>query len=522
MAPAGFGLVGGVLVVATATLAQAVDAQPLDAPSRAADETARAAYSLYVLSDSSVMYGEGLSLNNSGQVAASSDTRDGGVFVWSPGVGAHGLPVPRGDVDLYAPVINDKGQVAGDLLTDDGWSAFLWDPVEGMSTFGTPAGAFVTWTSDVNNHGQAIGAMNVTADALHDSEVDTHNHAFVWDATNGIRDLGTLPGGLDSRAVDINDKGQVVGTFDLPPDSDGACCSTHAVLWDPVTGIRDLGALPGGGRSEAVAINQSGQVVGDSEGHAFLWDPVTGMRDLGPGQAVDINDKGQVVGTYWGEGPHGGSFVWDPSTGNRDLGTLPGWTGDIRAMDINNLGQVAGYLYTSSHPDRGPLPNRAFMWDPVAGIRDLGGLGTGDYRAFAINDKGQVAGITIPDGGTTRTLAVMWSPPSLWVPTSTTLKAKSYFGLYSTTLTRTEKLTLRDLVSQIPPGAVVTARATGMVRADGATKADKQRALKRAKAVRKFLTKLDLTGTITVSNHGRTNSTTKKARRVTITITYTQ
>lgn len=69
-------------------------------------------------------------------------------------------------------------------------------------------------------------------------------------------DLGTL-GGSDSRALAINDQGQVVG------NSLTAVFTSHAFSWTQAGGIVDLGTL-GGPHSNAVAVNESGQVAGSS------------------------------------------------------------------------------------------------------------------------------------------------------------------------------------------------------------------------------------------------------------------
>ncbi len=187
--------------------------------------------------------------------------------------------------------------------------------------------------------------------------------------------------------------------------------------------------------------------------------------------------------------------------------TLPA---SITVDATSSSGSVVTFTATATDPEDGALTPAC---SPVSGSSFP--VGTTTVTCTAVDARGERASGTFTV--TVRPHSPKPLPPT---PVSTTLTAKSYFGLYSTTLSTSEKRTLRTLVAKIPSGAAVTAKATGMVRTGGATKADRKRALKRAQAVRSYLQELGITGEITASNKGRTQSTTKKARRVNVTITY--
>lgn len=154
-----------------------------------------------------------------------------------------------------------------------------------------------------------------------------------------MQDIGYLPGGNGSSAAfAINDQGQVVG------ESVVAEGGIDAFLWESATGMTDLGTLPDGHGTQAFGINNKGQVVGSTsvgpqgEVHAVLWDNGIPI-DLGLGIAQGINDAGQVVG-----GGYGYAFIWDRVNGMRNLNDLidpsSGWYTD-NALAINGKGAIA-------------------------------------------------------------------------------------------------------------------------------------------------------------------------------------
>jgi probable HAF family extracellular repeat protein len=240
----------------------------------------------------------------------------------------------------------------------------------------------------VNGSGQVVGWATTPGDNAYEW------HAFLWDR-GAIRDLGMLPGFRTCKATAINDNGQVVGWCGFPPGS--AVGSPRAFMWSAASGIVDLG-LPD--NTEALGLNNHGDVVGWSQSDAFVRSSGGVVSDLGPGAASAINDAGQIAG--WMAPPAGPprARLWDAG-GAHDLGTLtdPEPSAYSDAYAINAYGQVVGRSSAGDPTPEGEIQEHAVLWN-ANGTADLGTLGGTSGMAVAISGE-LIVGHSVTTAGVT-------------------------------------------------------------------------------------------------------------------------
>ncbi len=305
--------------------------------------------------------GSAAAINSLGQVTGWSagpptPTPGAHAFLSTASGGLQDLDAGSGFFDAWAQAINDKGEVAGTWINRDqgaAWQVFTWSRSHGIQNRGSLGGriAYVgigppgfdwspvsccTSPDALNSHGDITGVS-----LLAQTPVDTW-HAFLYTPSGGMQDLGTLPGDAASAGVAVNDLSEVAG------NSQTASGVSHAFLWTRSRGMRQV-ILRGRTSSDAVGINDLGEVAGysqltDGSVDAFLWTPRRGMRNLGPGQAVAINELGQVAVNR-----PDGAYLWTPSRGMRYIGR-------VSATALNDWGQVTGQM--------GQTRSDAFLWTP--------------------------------------------------------------------------------------------------------------------------------------------------------------
>ncbi|SDP70128.1 hypothetical protein [Desulforhopalus singaporensis] len=323
-------------------------------------------------------YSLAIAINNFGQIIGTSKTDSGERhgFFWEP---TNGM-VDLGN-NIWVNGINDLSQVTGYRQLPVGKSAIKWTQEFGIMELGSLEGSEYCEPGErgpINNLGQVVGYC-VTQEGY---------RAFLWSSQTGMVNLGTT-GGNYSEALAINDLGQIMGWV---TSSSGRGLT---FFWSAETGMIEIGTLGGEG-TDPWDINNLGQIVGSSETesgdmHAFVWSTEDGMLDLGTlggdfSEALGVNDAGQIVGNSTTSSGKMSAFLWAADTGMIGLGSLDPVADDSGAFDINNYAQIVG---ESGH--------QSFVWTIENGMVALGTLGgdfsnNSDQSNRVINDQGQIVG----------------------------------------------------------------------------------------------------------------------------------
>lgn len=303
-----------------------------------------------------------------------------------------------GPLDTFAFANNDASQVIGYSYVQNGGQGysrhgFVWQDGK-LQDLGAFARQGFSWATDINEAGQICGHFGTTGN---------DDHAFLYQ-NGSIQDLG-----WNGEARGLNDLAQVVG-YSL----DGAG-GTRATFWSQETGVQDLNSLTGGTQGLAEDLNDHGQAVGWVHNipcgpffgpRATLWERKDGSwtaTDLGApdtecfSDAFAINQAGQIVGelgffqttaALWQKGSSG---TWTVQS----LGALGGSGSSAQA--INNRSQIVGWAQTAD----GSI--HAFLWQCGAMIDLNSRIPTGSgwvlQTAAGINDLGEIVGYGQLNGG---------------------------------------------------------------------------------------------------------------------------
>jgi len=278
-------------------------------------------------------------------------------------------------------------------ISEDGCVAGVSDMSDGtQKAFMVPSGqAMMELPSPGGNYGLAFDANSNGFIAGQAKNGQGMMRAVLWQGQAQPHDLGVLTGDSEAYGYALNDTQVVVGFSRSSSQKD------TAFIWDAAQGMRSLGTL-GGQNSQAYFINESSIVVGYAQNHAgmdraFVWQKNLGMSELGgfEGQktyALKINDNGTIVGFAQDSEGKNRALLWDGSVVVTDLGTLGGKS--AIAYSINNSGIITGMSYDSGNNQR------AFIWYQGLMVDLNSYIGSNDgwvlTYARAINDKGLITG----------------------------------------------------------------------------------------------------------------------------------
>ncbi len=237
---------------------------------------------LGILPGSSNQFSRPWDVNVHGQVAGESGNNNPVLpFIYLPGTGLQALPLPVGSASAVAHGINDAGRLVGiGNSRAISWASSQATPDYLASHHGATVLSSRAWK--LNEHGDIVG---------HARDDHDRQRATWWKSDGAPVDLGALNPAHASEALDVNEAGQIVGKsfVGVVPGSTSGTLQAQAFLYENGS-MRGLGLLPSAPaalHSIANAISDDGWVVGQVEQIAGLAQRAVLWRE---GVIVDLND----------------------------------------------------------------------------------------------------------------------------------------------------------------------------------------------------------------------------------------
>jgi hypothetical protein len=224
----------------------------------------------------------------------------------------------------------------------------LGDPINFTFTTITDPNALAgqTYVTGINNAGQIVGYYL----SLGSGNVEVAN-GFV--DTNGVFTTITDPNGIGNTYVTgINDLGQIAGYYAIPNDdhvSEGFVDTNGSFTDIGVVGLGGVGGINDAGQIAGSYANEASGFVDTNGSFTTITDP--NADPSGITEASDINNLGQIVGTY--NTISSGDNGFEDNNGSFTTIDDPNAAQVTYVTGLNDAGDIVGYYYAGTVGLRG-------------------------------------------------------------------------------------------------------------------------------------------------------------------------
>lgn len=233
----------------------------------------------------------------------------------------------------------------------------------------------------------------------------TQGAAYTFTTIDAPGSNGSIAG-YETSPNGINDLGEIVGSYHSSNDN-----SFHGFLYN--NGLFSNIDAPGGGSTFLSSINDTGEIVGQSQAFGqFLYANGNFTRLNLPASSLGfhlaINDSGEIAGTFLNSIGDQTGFLYDQGTIST---VIPPGSTETFVFGINNHGQIAGGFLDSLGSFLFVDTNGVFSTIRAPGLISIGGINdAGDIVVCCspsfLYTNGAFTTINVPDARGTDLLAI--------------------------------------------------------------------------------------------------------------------